>query len=101
MSRRDDPELQHAAQVIREVREGADISLQELAERLEWHKSRLSRYETNERALHFSSIEAIANALEIRTDVLMLRIAHHLYPELASSESKIGKTLRAIVEQSK
>jgi len=73
-------------EVVRGLRQEAELSLEELADRLGWDKGRLSRYETNRRALSLPVIEAIAHALGKAPEYLVLRCLQHRYPKLAGSE---------------
>lgn len=83
--------------VLRDLRKSRELSLQDLADLLGCDKSAISRYENNERAISLETIEAIAEALDMRPDVVVLYCIKHRYPHLNSRRSELGKLLDDIV----
>jgi transcriptional regulator with XRE-family HTH domain len=86
-----------AGPAIRQLRQAAGLSLEDLADRLGWDKGRLSKYETDRLGLSISIIEEIARALGRRPEVVALYCLKQRYPKLSSSE--VGCLLDSLVEE--
>jgi transcriptional regulator with XRE-family HTH domain len=93
----DSPKIAGAGTVIREFREGAGITLPALAEQLGWDKSRLSKYETDQRGLTLDVITEIAEALDLPPEAMVLECLRRRYPKLADEKSEIGKLVSRLV----
>lgn len=75
-----EPTLESAGEVVRALRREADISLREMAEKLGWDKSRLSRIENNESKLSSSAISEIAEILGKPTELVLVRCFEASFP---------------------
>lgn len=95
----DTPRIDSVGQVLRQIREEAEMSLQELASKLGWDKGRLSKYENNHLNLSSSVIESIAQALGLPPSLLMLRCLQWRFPELRSSRTKTGKLVAGLLAE--
>ncbi len=82
---------------LKQLREQNSWSLTEFADRLGWHKSRLSKYENNELAISLPALEEIAKQLDMRPDVLVLQCLRQKYPDLNRPE--VGQLLDRLVRQ--
>ena len=82
-------------QVITRSRELCGLSMGELSRILDWDKSRLSKYENGQLALSTEVIEQIANGLNLRPEVLVLRCMKEKYEGF--STSRAGKLLEHLV----
>jgi transcriptional regulator with XRE-family HTH domain len=78
---------------LRTIREEYNIGLNELAKKLSWDKSRLSKYENNKVALTLDAIEQIAKGLEIPSPVIVIRFLKKLHPILSDPKNKESKLL--------
>lgn len=90
--------IEGVGDVIKELRTQEKLTLDELADRLDWDKSRLSKYENNKLGLSLDAIEKIAVALRLRAEPVILRCLQCRYPALSSPRSKAGKLLTEAVE---
>jgi transcriptional regulator with XRE-family HTH domain len=68
------------------LREAAGLTQSGLAERLGWDRSRVHKYENDERDLNLPAIEDIARALGQRPEVVTLYCLKQRYPKIAGSE---------------
>ncbi|MCH8804914.1 MAG: helix-turn-helix transcriptional regulator [Planctomycetes bacterium] len=84
--------------VIRARRQRARLSLQKLADRLGWDKSRLSKYENNRVAVSSEVIEQIAEALGILPEELALDCLKCRYEALNHSDSEPARLLEKLLE---
>jgi transcriptional regulator with XRE-family HTH domain len=84
-------------EALQRLRIQKGLSLTELANRVGWPKSRLSKYENNGLAVSLPVLDEIAKHLEVRPDVLVLYCLKQKYPRLGSS--KVGRLLDAIVHE--
>ena len=84
---------------IRGLRMAQGLSLQDVATRIGWDKSRLSKYETNRLDLSIEVIEQIAQALGHPPLFVVLKCLKHRYPELGSRRSKLGRLLDSVVRE--
>jgi transcriptional regulator with XRE-family HTH domain len=91
------PKITGAGSVIRELREGKNVTLPELADSLGWDKGRLSKYETDQRGLSVDVIEEIAEALDLRPEAVVLQCLKRRYPKLAEEGSEIGTLVNELV----
>ena len=87
-----------AGEVLRNCRLEAELSLEQLADRLQWDKGRLSKYENNRLGVTLDVIEQIAVALGHRAEPIVLKCVQHLYPALASNRSRVGRLLQSAVD---
>jgi transcriptional regulator with XRE-family HTH domain len=77
---------------LRAIRVEYKMGLNELAKKIKWNKSRLSRYENNQLSLTLDAIDQIAKGLQIPSPVLVIRFIKKLYPILSKpggSETKL------------
>lgn len=84
-------QLGSAGRELKMIRQEKNLSLNQLASRLDWDKGRLSRYENNKVALSTESIEKIAEALGIPATQLVIRLLKGIYPEFSDSSNSVGK----------
>lgn len=84
-----------AGRVIREQREMYNFSQAELSRRLGWHRSKLSKIESNDMPLTRTSIHAVAEALEMLPARLVMMCVKAEY-EL---EGEVGELMEEIVEK--
>ena len=91
--------IDSAGQAIRSLREQAGLSLQDLAERLDWDKGRLSKYENNHLALSLPVIEEIASAFDKPPPSLVFACLQHRYPALSNSQSKVGRLVKRLTDE--
>jgi transcriptional regulator with XRE-family HTH domain len=83
---------------LRTIREECKIGLNELSEKLNWNKSRLSKYENNKLALTLDAIEQIAQGLGIPSPVIIIRFLKKLYPALSDPKNTESKLLDQLSE---
>ncbi len=88
-----------AGDAIRALREEAGLSLQQLADRVGWDKSRLSKYENNHLALALPAIDTIAHGLDLAPAVVVYNCLKHRYPALTLAESERGPLVKELVDQ--
>src|SRR5260370_23072461 len=81
--------------VIKALREKHGLSLSELADRLEWDKSRLSLYENDKRSI---SLEALAEVCQALNESPLTVIRDCIKPVHASAA---GSMLRDLVREKK
>lgn len=93
-----DVTIESAGDAIRSLREQANLTLQELADRVGWDKGRLSKYENNYRALSLPVIEAIAAALKLPAPVVVFHCLKRRYPGLANTRSKVGRLVQELTD---
>lgn len=93
------PKIDSAGQAIRNLREQTGLSLLDLATRLGWDKSRLSKYENDHLALSMPVIEEIAKALGVPPLVVVFDCLKQRYPALASPTSKKGRLVQQLVDE--
>lgn len=93
-----DIHIDSAGQAVRALRMDAELSLQELADRLGWDKGRLSKYETNRLGMSVGVIEEIARALRKPPLVVILHCLRHRYPDLQRKGSRTAQLLEALVQ---
>ena len=86
-----------AGDAIRALREQAGLSLQELADRVGWDKSRLSKYENNRLALALPAIDAIAHGLDLAPAAVVYHCLKHRYPALTLADSESGQLLSQLL----
>lgn len=91
--------IEGAGNVLYELRTDADLTLEQLADRLDWDKGRLSKYENNHLGLSLDVIEEIARALGVRAERIVLLCLQKRYPAIASPRSKVGKLLQQAVDE--
>ena len=92
-------QLNGAGCAIRKLRADAGLSLRELAKRLGWDRGRLSKYETDERALSLPVIEELAEGLDKPPLVVVLRCLEYVYPDLSTPDSKAATLVRRLVAE--
>ena len=89
--------IESAGHAVRAERQRVGLTLPEAAERLGWNKSRLSRYETNKTALSDDAICAIARALELEPEYLLLQCLKVRFPKLADTSRQPGALVSEII----
>lgn len=92
------PRIDSAGEAVRIAREQAGMTLAEVAERLGWDKSRLSRYETDSVALSAETIIEIAGALRIHPEQLLFECLKLKFPRLADTGTQLGALFAEMLE---
>ena len=76
-----------SGEVIRQLRTDAGINLRELADRIDFSFSALSKIENNERSLSLSLIERIAQAVEVPPENIILKCLEFRFPKLKETRA--------------
>ncbi len=91
--------LRDCGEALREARERLGVGLNELAEKLNWDRGTLSKYETERLSVTMDTVDAIAEALGQRPEVLLLFCFQSRYPNLKLKGSETGRFLEQLVEK--
>lgn len=90
--------LRSAGSVVRRIREERGWTVEELARKLKWNKSRLSRYENDVTPLSMDILERIASALEMSPVVLVGFYLNKHYPQLRRRNSAAWKAIEDLMK---
>jgi transcriptional regulator with XRE-family HTH domain len=86
-----------AGSTLRRLRNEAGLTQAEVASRLGWDKTRLSKYENGRLQMSIRVIEEIATALGFKPEAVILELLTVRYPSL--KRTKAGKLTTQLLEQ--
>jgi transcriptional regulator with XRE-family HTH domain len=86
-------------QILRQLRREAGLTIEQVASKLGWDKSRLSRYETNQIGLSNCVLEKIAGAIGLPPAFVVLSCFFTPFEEGLSP--RVKELMRAAIEASR
>lgn len=89
--------LDNAGSTIRRLRAEAALTQTELAERLGWDKTRVSKYENGRLQMSVAVIEEMAAAMGYRPEVVIIEILSDRYTSLKKSAA--GKIVSRLLNE--
>jgi len=91
--------LTNAGNVLRGLREEANLGLREAAEKLGWNPGELSKYETDKVGVTLDIVEKIADLVGKPREAVALLCLQARYETLAQKDSPIGKAVGRLLTE--